>query len=510
MQAREPTHRAAVLAAFLSLIGCATAGQTESNVRPAHCAGTWYPGDAVALTQQVDDLLARASPPQLAGKPLALISPHAGYRFSAPVAAAGYRCLQGRSYKRVIVLAFSHRASATYRGVDVPRELSAYATPLGDVPIDREVCDQLFKHRLFDSHPRADGGEHSLELQLPFLQRAVGNFRLVPLLVGQMSAQDFAEAAQAIVPWLDDETLLVTSSDFTHFGPDYGYEPFTDGVPDKIRAYADRAAEPIAKCDFDGFASHLAKTNDTICGRGPILLLLRVLSAQGGAQGVRAAYDTSGNITGNWRNSVTYQSFVFTRRAAKLDEQSRGELLRCARETVAAHLNGKQMPQVNGGQLSASLGADGACFVTLENDGRLRGCIGNMVAQGPLYQAVVENAVRACRDYRFVDNPVTAAELDQLHIEISYLTPLKRVAAADEIIVGRHGLLIALGGRQGVLLPQVAARRGWTREQFLAQTCRKAGLPPDAWRRPEAMLYSFEAEVFGEPEPQAKQVTRAN
>jgi AmmeMemoRadiSam system protein A len=121
-----------------------------------------------------------------------------------------------------------------------------------------------------------------------------------------------------------------------------------------------------------------------------------------------------------------------------------------------------------------------------------------MIADGPLYRSVIRNAVSACQDRRFVSNPVTAEELDELHIEISYLTPMKRVRDTKEIIVGRHGLLISLSERRGVLLPQVAYQRGWTRGEFLAQTCRKAGLPLDAWKRPEAEIRSFEAEVFGE------------
>jgi AmmeMemoRadiSam system protein A len=155
---------------------------------------------------------------------------------------------------------------------------------------------------------------------------------------------------------------------------------------------------------------------------------------------------------------------------------------------------------VSAEKLPAALRGDGGCFVTLENHGRLRGCIGNMTASGPLYEAVVRNAISACQDRRFVHNAVTAKELDELHIEISYLTPMRRIESPDEIVVGRHGLLISLRGQRGILLPQVAYERGWTREEFLAQTCRKAGLPLDAWKRALAQVYSFEAEVFGEPE----------
>ena len=492
--------RLAVVASILwpALLSRPVAADDGAQVRPAYCAGTWYPSESAALTKLVDDLLTRASPAKLSGKPLALICPHAGYEFSAPVAAAGYAGLRGHTYKRVIVLAFSHRNAGRYQGVDVPRELTAYATPLGEVPIDRKVCDRLLADPLFSSNPAIDQGEHSLELQLPFLQRVQKEFSLVPLLIGRMSERDYTAAAQAIIPWLDDDTLLVASSEFTQFGPNFGSQPVKEDVAGKLRELAEQAAKPLAACDYDGFVDHLTRTNDTICGRGPIRLMLRILSMQGGACGVRAAYDTSGHLTGDWTNSVTYQSFVFTRRSGTLGEKERAELLRIARRTVAAFLKGEQTPTVDVDKLPAALRADGACFVTLENHGRLRGCIGNMIADGPLYRSVVRNAISACQDRRFVSNPVTAGELDELHIEISYLTPMKPVSDTKEIIVGRHGLLISLGGRRGVLLPQVAYQRGWTRGEFLAQTCRKAGLPLDTWKRPEAEIHSFQAEVFGE------------
>jgi AmmeMemoRadiSam system protein B/AmmeMemoRadiSam system protein A len=482
------------------LLGPVSAFAGAEKVRPAYCAGRWYPAEAGVLREQVDGLLARASPVEVAGKPIALISPHAGYQYSAPVASGAYRCVKGHTFKRVIVLAFSHRAASTYQGVEVPRDLAAYRTPLGEVSIDREVCDHLLKGSAFSSHPDIDRGEHSLELQLPFLQRVLGEFKLVPLLVGKMSTDDYVEAAKAILPWLDDQTLLVVSSDFTHFGARFGYRPFQTELPTKLRELGDQAADPILRCDFDGFADHVNKTGDTICGVRPILLLLRILSMQGGAGGVRAAFDTSGNIVGDWSNSVTYQSFVFTRRPGNLDEQERRTLLDLARRTITAHLNGEEVPKVDADKLSAGVKVKGDCFVTLENHGRLRGCIGHMAAQGPLYEAVIRNAELACHDRRFVHNPVTASEVDELHIEISYLTPMRLIKKPEEIVVGQHGLLIALGGRRGVLLPQVAYERGWTREQFLVQTCGKAGLPEDAWKHPEADIYSFEAEVFGESE----------
>jgi hypothetical protein len=478
----------------------AQVAQENAKVRPAYCAGSWYPAEQAALAKDVDDLLAKATPSEVPGKPVALICPHAGYRYSAPVAAAAYARLRGQTYKRVIVLAFSHRAASSYRGIDVPKELTAYATPLGEVPLDRKVCDQLLTNPVFAAHPGIDAGEHSLELQLPFLQRVLKDFALVPLLVGQMAERDYTAAAQALLPFLDDNTLLVASSDCTHYGANFEYVPFKDDVENKLRELAEKATATLVRCDYDGFVDHLAKTGDTICGRGPISLLLRTLAMKGGAQAVRAAFDTSGHLTGDWTSSVTYQSFVFTGRTGTLSPAERTELLRLARQTVTAFVSKQKPPNADTDKLPAALRKDGACFVTLENHGQLRGCIGNMIARGPLFQAVIDNAIAACQDPRFVDNPVTAKELDQLHIEISYLTPMKRINNPDEIVVGQHGLLIGLDGQRGVLLPQVAYERGWTRLEFLGEVCRKAGLPATAWKQPQAQIDSFEAEVFSEPE----------
>ena len=466
-----------------------------------YSAGDWYPADRATLAKTVDELLARASPPEVADRPMAIIAPHAGYRYSGPVAAAAYAGLRGRGYKRVIVMAISHRAAATYHGVDVPAELTAYNTPLGPVPIDRQVCDRLLTANVFKPHRGIDRGEHSLELQLPFLQQVLGEFELVPLLVGQMSDSDYTRGGQRdTAPCLMTRPCWWLAATLRTSAHASGINRLTKTCPTDCAKLADDAAGPILLCDYDGFAAHLAKTKDTICGRGPILLLLRLLSMNGGAQAVRAAFDTSGQMTGDWSSSVTFQSFVFTKPAGTLGRQEQDMLLKLARTTIVAHLNGAEPPALETADLPPMLQADGACFVTLENHGRLRGCIGNMQAVGPLYEAVIRNALSACHDSRFVNDAVTGGELADIDIEISYLTPLKRVENIEDIVIGRHGLWLVLGYNKGVLLPQVAYERGWSREEFLQQTSRKAGLPLNAWKRPEAEIYSFTAEVFGEVE----------
>jgi AmmeMemoRadiSam system protein B/AmmeMemoRadiSam system protein A len=487
----------AMLAMVAAALACAEATPPDEVVRSPCCAGSWYPGDAESLAKVVDGLLDDANPPKLTGKPLAVISPHAGYQFSAPVAAVGYRALRGHTYKRVIVLAFSHRYAGSYEGVDVPKDLTAYQTPLGAVPIDREACDQLLKQKMFSSHRNVGREEHSLELQLPFLQRVAPGFKLVPLLVGAMSVEDYTKAAEKILPLIDEETLLVASSDFTHYGPNYGYRPFREDIPKNLQALADQAFAPLEEADFDGFVEHIEQTKDTICGYGPILLMLRILSMKVGAVGVRAAVDTSGRMLGDWVNSVSYQSIVFVPRPSNLSHEERVTLLRLARQTLDARLNGKESIDLDPSALPAKLRAEGASFVTLKNKGELRGCIGNMVANGPLWQSVVRNSLAACQDYRFKYNPVTPKELPRIEVEVSYLTPLKKISS-EEVVVGRDGLLISIGRRSGVLLPQVAYELGWTREEFLKQVCIKAGLPTNTWKGGEADLYTFQAEVFSE------------
>ncbi len=499
---KRASLRAVFVSGILALAGVAAVQAEETlTVREAYSAGDWYPSSPAQLNGLIDRFLAEATPPKIDGRVAAIIAPHAGYRFSGPVAAAAYRCLEGQKYERIMVLAFSHRYATAYHGVDVAGTYSAFKTPLGEVPVDREVIDKLLKAKLFQSRPGIDHREHSLELQLPYLQKVVKDFRLVPLYVGQLSDEECTAVAQTLLPFVDNKTLLVASSDFTHFGPNFNYTPFDRDIPEKLDALLKKAAAPLLACDYDGFVQHLADTHDTICGHEPIRLLLRILSMKGGATGIQAAADTSGRQTSDWSHSVSYLSVVYIPRPGKLSEAERTKLLQLARMTAEAYLSGQKPPEVSPDQFSANLRAPGACFVTMQNKGELRGCIGNMTADGPLYAAVIRNAINACQDSRFQNNPVTVSELKQIHFEISYLTPLKRVEKTDEIVIGRDGLLIELGLYRGVLLPQVAYERGWTREMFLQMVCGKAGLPSNAWKRPEAALYSFEAEVFGEPTP---------
>ena len=270
-------------------------------------AGTWYPAAAAELARDIDALLAEAP----AGRaPLALVVPHAGLRWSGPTAARAFARLVGLAPRRVVLIGPSHRAA--FRGVCVP-EAELYRTPLGDVPLDRACIETLARRAGFVAGDGPFEREHCLEIELPFLQRALEpGWNLVPLLIGGGTpSTTLAEVAAALRAVLaGEETLLVASSDFTHFGPRFGYVPFEGDVAPKIRALDMGAIERIVHLDPRGFRSYVAETGATICGHAAIELLLGLLPD--GVHAELVAYDTSGRLAADAEHSVSYASVAFS------------------------------------------------------------------------------------------------------------------------------------------------------------------------------------------------------
>ncbi len=295
---------------ILCVIGCiiciATAMGAE-KIRKSPIAGSWYPGEKKQLQRQIEDYLAKAHPPALDGRMFALISPHAGIEYSGLAAAHGYKLLQGQKIKRVIVLGPSHYAG--FRGLATSAE-EYYETPLGRIKVDRTISDELYRKPLFQGPRSAELQEHSLEMQLPFLQVVIGEFVLVPLVVGELSETDYAEASQTLLPYLDSETVIVASSDFTHYGYRFGYVPFTDNPRENLKKLDHGAINKIIAKDFKGFNCYVQETGATICGMRPIGIILKMLPAQ--ARGSLVNYYTSGDLTGDFSSSVSYASIVFT------------------------------------------------------------------------------------------------------------------------------------------------------------------------------------------------------
>lgn len=477
------------------------------RVRDVAAPGMWFPADQAALSDMVDGFLKKVPDQDISGKPVAIISPHAGFQYSGQVGAYSYKVLGTTKARRVIVLAPTHYEylhGAYITDVDV------YRTPLGDVPLDRGACVTLLGSPLVHSlAAERDTREHSVQNQLPFLQRTLTQFSIVPLVIGELEGNDYETLAGLLRPLLDDNTIIVVSSDFTHYGARFDFQPFKDNLGENIRKLDMGAVDRIVPLDFEGFQGYVGRTGATICGRVPIALMLKTLAGRKDLEGKLLKYARSGDATGEYDGSVSYVSLVISQKGVKTvtgaaDEKylSRDEektLLRLARQTVKLYLNERKVldpgkdPEYT---LTDKLKADGAAFVTLTKEGQLRGCIGHLVGIESLYKSVIHNAVSAAtEDPRFP--PMSAAEEKDVHIEISVMSPLKTITDVNEIQVGKHGIVISKGFNRGLLLPQVATEYGWSRTEFLQQTCRKAGLPRDAWQQ-GATIQIFSAQVFGE------------
>lgn len=508
--AARPVILAMVIAMTIS--NC-SGGSASEKVRKARYDGSrgqaWYPGSEKALRRQLETFFDKTDVKPPAGKIRALIAPHAGYAFSGQTAAYAYKPLQKGDYERVILLGVNHRAGLARGGAIT--DVESWETPLGAIAVDREVCDELLKNEFFTSIPANMDMEHSLEIHLPFLKERLGEFKLVPVMVDEVSDEVCRRMGAALKPFVDEQTLVVASSDFTHYGRDYRYLPFEDNIEENLKKLDTGAVERINDADFKGFRDYVRKTGATICGRHPIGILLSIMPEDMTGELVR--YDTSGRLTGNFSMSVSYVSIRFCGDLKLLNMSERKTLLRLARDTIETHLSsGKKVDPTKGDyELTPLMKRKLGTFVTLKKHGQLRGCIGMIQEKMPLYQAVVDYAIHsATKDPRF--KPMTADEAKEVDIEISVMnptadpmTPFQKVKDVSEIVIGRDGLLLRRGSYQGILLPQVPVEQGWDRDKYLEGICRKAGVPNGAWKDAKTELYRFSAQVFGEKEqPQTR------
>jgi hypothetical protein len=273
-------------------------------------SGSWYPADREKLEGLVDGLLDAASARSMASpEPVAaLIVPHAGFVYSGAVAASAFCKLRGRTFDRIVLLGPSHYFG--FRGAAVPEAATAYRTPLGDVPIDLETVSTLSKAASFRADDKVFEPEHALEAELPFLQRALASdVPIVPVLMGGRATHaDAQRVADALLGYRKASSLFVISSDFTHFGPRFGYVPFDDDVPARLRALDLRAVATIEAGDAEAFARYVEATGATICGHRAIDVLLLLMGA--GATARLLEYDTSGRMTGTWDHSVSYAAIA--------------------------------------------------------------------------------------------------------------------------------------------------------------------------------------------------------
>lgn len=472
---------------------------TAKKIRESVIAGSWYPGNSETLRRDIFKYLDQATVSPLKGELIGLMAPHAGYIYSGGVAAHAYKLLQDQRYERVLIVAPSHRAY--FQGASV-YNLGGYRTPLGIVPLDEELVTALLQHPAkIDCVPQAHAQEHSLEIQLPFLQVTLNDFLLTPIVMGDNSFEEIRQLADAIANVCEDKrVLLIASSDLSHFHP---YEE-AKGLDQKV-------LDRIADFDIEGLSQDLERGNCEACGGGPIVAVMLAAQQLGANKAKVLYYANSGDVTGDTRGVVGYLSAAFynnpgpskqrdPHRAREnvgvdlgLSSQEKQILRDAAYQAIRCRCLGEPVPPPP--PLPAKLKEPRGAFVCLHKGGNLRGCIGMIEGKDPLYETIQNMAIQAAfADPRFC--ALEPSELDQIELEISVLTPLQRIKDPLQIEVGKHGLMIRKNYYSGLLLPQVATDNGWDREQFLDWTCKKAGLPDSAWKDPESQLYIFSADIF--------------
>ncbi|MBP1668684.1 MAG: hypothetical protein H6Q21_1050 [Bacteroidetes bacterium] len=487
-----------------------TIAMQESNqeliTREPVVAGQFYPGKPDELRADLSRLFAGAETKKTENNVRAVIAPHAGYVFSGSVAASSFNQLDtNKKYKTIFIIGSSHRMA--FDGASI-YNLGNYKTPLGIVPVDIGLASQLIAlHKCFTARTDAHLSEHSLEVQIPFLQyRLKNDFKIIPIVIATQNAQTCRQIADALRPYFTDDNLFVISTDFSHYP---SYENANE--VDKLTANAILSNHPqdlIRTLDANE-SKGIDNLATSLCGWTSVLTLMYITEKMEGIRYIPVAYKNSGDAKGYGDKSrvVGYHSIAVTSESAEdpsahesagsfLSPKDKRELLSLARSTIETYLSKGEKIKPRAEDYSESLKTPAGAFVTLHKEGQLRGCIGRFEPGNPLYEVVQEMAIAsATRDTRFM--PVTLEELTRIQIEISVLTPLKKIQSVDEIELGKHGIYMKKGVHSGTFLPQVATDTKWSLEEFLGHCARdKAGIGWDGWK--DAELFVYEAIIFSE------------
>jgi AmmeMemoRadiSam system protein B/AmmeMemoRadiSam system protein A len=476
----------------------ATGSQQLIN-RKAVAAGSFYPSNQADLISLLDQCMAQAEPQKVEGDVLALIAPHAGYIYSGSVAASSYNQInKDMKFDNIFIIGSSHHTQ--FDGASIYNR-GHYITPLGTVKVNLELAEDLInKHDCFDFHPGAHSKEHSIEVQLPLLQHHFTNdFQIIPVVIGTQDSQCCRAIAEALLPYLNPKNLFVISTDFSHYP---GYEDAVKVDKKSASAILANSPEELIKTLQANNRENIPGLLTSMCGWPSVLSLLYMTEQRSDVSVIHIDYKNSGDSEyGDNSRVVGYHSICFTQKKRdspdySLDEKDKNELLGIARRTIKEYLEHHTIPELNPGNFSKNLLTPAGAFVTLQKGGVLRGCIGQFNPDQPLYQVVRDMSISSStRDFRFL--PVKPDELSDIHIEISVLSPMKKIESVDEIVLGKHGIYIIKGSQSGTFLPQVATQTGWNLEEFLGHCSKdKAGIGWEGWK--DAEIYIYEAFVFGE------------
>lgn len=469
-------------------------GRQKESVREPAAAEAFYPADPEVLSSQIDYFLNQAEDVPLQDELRMLVLPHAGYDYSGQIAASGFKKIIGRDFKRVILIGPSH--SDWFSGNALSNQ-DYWQTPLGRAKIDKDLVKKLIQENedIF-IRESAHQNEHCLEVMLPFLQKVLNDFKIVPVVVGQSSEESRRALARALTKYLTDDDLIVISSDLSHYP---SYKTANEVDQKTLQAILTGEAEMFEKSVNESMARDLPGLDTCACGEEAIkigLLLSRNLNLN---QIKLLKYANSGDVSGDHSRVVGYATIVFSKDNNKeLSLKEKQTLLKIARQSIENGFKNKK--NLNFGELTEKLKQPQGAFVTLNKNGELRGCMGRIIEEKePLYQVVAEMAKTAAfEDPRF--HPVIEKEMKEIEIEISVLSPLRKVKDPfKEIEIGKHGVIVQKGFYSGVFLPRVATENNWDLGTFMGELCEhKAGLAREEWKRPGIDIYIFSAEVFSE------------
>ncbi len=483
-------------------------GPAEQAVRQPAVAGQFYPASPVRLKAALEAFLHDAVPPR-PERPIAIVVPHAGYIYSGQIAADAFRQAAPHRYDTVVILGTNHTDAEFTRIAIHPG--AAFLTPLGTVSIDDGLRRDLIKENSdVEANARVHAREHSVEVQVPFVQYLFPSARIVPVVIGRPDVDMCIRFGRALAKVSQGrQVLIVASSDLSHYPSATNASVVDRRTLESAVSLDPRRLNAVTRQQMGRAVPELVTC---ACGEGPIMAAIEAAVALGATRGTVVSYANSADVgVGDPERVVGYGALVMSEgtrgsdtaaltRAvvpdahSPLQPQDKKALLVIARDAIARFLSTDTVPlvRVDNPRLWRSNGV----FVTLRKHGELRGCIGRIIPSAPLARLTEAMALSAAfDDPRF--GAVRADELNDLEIEVSVLTPLRSVSSASEIVVGRDGVLLRKSGQSAVFLPEVATDQGWSRENMLDQLCVKAGLAAGCWRA-GADLTVFQTETLSE------------
>ncbi|HUS86569.1 MAG TPA: AmmeMemoRadiSam system protein B [Bacteroidales bacterium] len=492
---------------ILILTSMSGEAQNRDKERMPAVSGSFYPGNERQLSAELEKLFDNVTRDDFPWAVRAIISPHAGYTFSGSVAASAFSSIpETFDYENVFIIGSSHRVS--FAGASVYRE-GYYITPLGRLKVNADIAQDLIENSsVFSYYPQAHETEHSIEVQLPFLQFRFGNdIPIVPVIIGSTNTATCKNIANALQPYFNNKNLFIISSDFSHYPPyDIANELDKETADNLMAGDPDRFIEYMNnsyKSKIDGLATRM-------CGWTSGLVLLYLTDPHKSLEYKHITYKNSGDTPYGDRSGVVgYHAIAVVdnnpgtkviygnkEAAFSLSNEDEKDLIEIARNNIRSVLYEGRYLETDPSQFSQKLHEPLGAFVTLNLDGKLRGCIGRFIPDEPLFEVVKQmSASAAFSDTRFT--PLTKDEFEKVTIEISVLGPLKKVSNIDEIELGKHGVYLRNDTRSGTFLPQVAEGKDWTVEEFLGYLARdKAGLGWNGWK--DAEIFVYEAYIFGE------------